>query len=92
MQCTRPWYNVQQEKSSLPFRIYGFYPVYPIGTTTNNDKMVEMPFLVLTSTMREEVESRKMQFVILDVIYSTLVQCAMCNMRNPFFCSYTAFT
>ena len=60
----------------LPFRIYGFYPIYPIGNTTNDDKMVEMPFLVLTLAMREKVESRKMQFVQLDVIFSNLGLCA----------------
>jgi hypothetical protein len=38
--------------------------------------MIEKSFLVLTSAMRDEVESRKMQFVLLDVIYSTLVLCA----------------
>ena len=49
---------------------------YPFGNTPNNDMIIKMPLLVLTSGMRDEVESRKMQFVILDVIYSILVQCA----------------
>jgi hypothetical protein len=60
----------------LSLRLYYCQLTYPFGNTPNNDMIIEKPFLVLTSTMRDEVESRKMQFVILDVIYSTLVQCA----------------
>ena len=60
----------------LSWRLYYCQLTYPFGNTPNNDMIIEKPSLVLTSTMRNEVESRKMQFVILDVIYSTLVQCA----------------
>ena len=50
---------------------------YPFGNTPNNNMMIEKSLLVLTSAMREKVESNKMQYVILDVIYSTLVLCAI---------------
>jgi hypothetical protein len=28
----------------LPFRIYGFYPVYPIGNTPNSDMIIKRIF------------------------------------------------
>ena len=54
----------------LLIRIYGFYPVYPIGNTPNNDKTV------LTYAMRKVVDNHRMQYVLLNVMYSTLVLCA----------------
>ena len=54
----------------LQIRIYGFYPVYPIGNTPNNDKTV------LTYAMRKVVDNHRMQYVLLNVMYSTLVLCA----------------
>ena len=61
---------------TLSLRLYYCQLAYPFDNKPNNDMMIEKSFLVLTSAMRDEVESRQMQFVLLDVIYSTVVLCA----------------
>ena len=44
----------------LSWRLFYCQLAYPFGNTPNNDMIINMPFLVLTSEMRDEVESRKM--------------------------------
>ena len=80
MSCTRPLCCVQQEQSSLCAFTTANFLSFRHHDQQWHDRLNAF-CVALTSAMRDEVESHKMQFVLLDVIYSTLVQCA--TRKNP---------